>query len=139
MNLTRQAVVFSFAATFIIAAEADEIYKNVDKKGAVEFSDRPAAGAKAVNVEPNVVDVTPVKPITPSPPAATRATGGSAGAEPPEAVSEDVSSGYYGDSGSRREKRREIKQRIEQGEKPARLPATGHPAAAPSRGGGHRR
>ena len=139
MSLQQQAVVFAVAATFVIAAEADEIYKNVDQKGTVEFSDRPTAGAKAVNVEPNVVDVTPVKPITPSSPAGTRATDGSGGVASPEKVPEDVSSGYYDDDSNRRGKRREIRQRLEQGERPTTLPARGQSPKGPSAGGGHRR
>ena len=42
---------------------AQEVYENVDEKGVVEFSDTPTPGSKAIEVNPNVVEVTPVKPV----------------------------------------------------------------------------
>ncbi len=47
--------------TTSLTAGAQEVYKNVDEKGGVEFSDQPTPGAKAVDVKPNVVPVEPVK------------------------------------------------------------------------------
>lgn len=45
------------------AVGAVEVYEKKDQQGDVEFSDQPSAGAKAVEVNPNVVKVTPVQSV----------------------------------------------------------------------------
>ncbi len=57
MNYRYHMMVFATITTIGVTAVAQEIYKNVDRKGVVEFSDTPSAGAKAVDVNPNVVDL----------------------------------------------------------------------------------
>jgi len=49
------------SATFTVGAV--EVYEQKDQQGNVEFSDQPTAGAKAVEVNPNVVKVTPVQSV----------------------------------------------------------------------------
>ncbi|RKZ77791.1 MAG: hypothetical protein DRQ35_07045 [Gammaproteobacteria bacterium] len=49
------------SATFTVGAV--EVYEQKDRQGNVEFSDQPTAGAKAVEVNPNVVKVTPVQSV----------------------------------------------------------------------------
>lgn len=49
------------STSFTVAAV--EVYEKKDQQGDVEFSDQPSAGAKAVEVNPNVVKVTPVQSV----------------------------------------------------------------------------
>ncbi len=65
--------IFLSAALFStsIFAGSIEIFKQESKGGVVEFSDEPSPGAKKIQVDPNVVEITPAPPIEPSPPAET--------------------------------------------------------------------
>jgi len=139
MNCKQYVMFFAAIITASSTAEAQEVYKNVSPKGSVEFSDRPSPGAKAVDVSPNVVDVVPVKPIKPSPPISAKATDAPEGSGQPEVVPEDVSNGYYGDAGNRREKLQELKERREQGGQPTTLPANRKPEKAAVHGSAPRR
>lgn len=47
-------------------AGAQEIYKTVNEDGVVEYSDMPAPEAQEVEVDPNVVEVTPRKSAGPA-------------------------------------------------------------------------
>ena len=68
MNYKHHMTVFAAIIAIIFTAGAQEVYKSVDQKGVVEFSDQPGPGAKAVDVKPNIVDVAPVKPVKSSSP-----------------------------------------------------------------------
>ncbi len=65
MNYKHLVMVFTVIVTTSFTAGAQEVYKNVDEKGVVEFSDQPSPGAKAVDVKPNVVPFEPVKSSSP--------------------------------------------------------------------------
>ena len=65
MNYKHQLTVFAAIIAICFPAGAEEVYKGVDQKGVVEFSDQPSPGAKAVEVKPNVVPVEPVKSSSP--------------------------------------------------------------------------
>jgi len=65
MNYKHLMMVFTAIITASFTAGAQEVYKNVDHQGVVEFSDQPSPGAKAVAVKPNVVLVEPVKSSSP--------------------------------------------------------------------------
>ena len=125
-------------SSFTVEAQQN-VYKNVDSQGRVEFSDKPNPGGKAVDVNPNVVDVAPVKPLKPSPPAAAKAADAPGDTGRPEVTPEIESSGYYDDTDNRREKLREAKERREHAEKPVQLPAHKKPGKAAVQGGAHRR
>jgi len=102
---------------------AQEVYENVDEKGVVEFSDTPTPGSKAIEVNPNVVEVTPVKPV--ARPAAESAARPEA-AEAPARQSEEL---YSEDNRIRNEERLEEKERSERREprdEVSRRPATEH-------------
>jgi len=66
------------ATQFIVTvSSAETVYENTDASGAVEFSDQPSAGSQAIEVTPNVVDVTPPPAIDmPAAPAVTPAPAG---------------------------------------------------------------
>jgi hypothetical protein len=65
--------IFLGAALFStnLFAGSIEIFKQENPDGTVEFSDQPSRGAQKIQVDPNVVEVTPAPPIEPSPPAAS--------------------------------------------------------------------
>ena len=65
VNYKHQLTVFAAIIAMGLPAGAQEVYKSVDQKGVVEFSDQPSPGAKAVEVKPNVVPVEPVKSSSP--------------------------------------------------------------------------
>jgi len=65
MNYKHLMMLFTAIITASFTAGAQEVYKDVDHQGIVEFSDRPSPGAKAVDVKPNVVRVEPVKSSSP--------------------------------------------------------------------------
>ena len=134
MKYWHQIVVFLAIATIALTAVAEEVYKSVDKKGVVEFSDTPSAGAKAVDVNPNVVDLAPANPSRPSPKAEKSAV-----KVQPEVISEDVTGGYSSDYRNRREMHREREKRIEHREKAIELPQRREATRAPAQGGAGRR
>ena len=69
--------------SFVVIAV--EVYEQDDKQGVPEFSDQKSAGAKAVEVNPNVVDVAPIKPADlPPPPDVSKAARKSDDNEQPE-------------------------------------------------------
>jgi hypothetical protein len=68
--------IFLGAALFStnLFAGSIEIFKQENPNGTVEFSDQPSRGAQKIQVDPNVVEVTPAPPIEPSPPAEARSS-----------------------------------------------------------------
>ena len=121
-------------ATISLAAAAEDVYKSIDKAGVVEFSDTPSAGAKAVDVNPNVVDLAPANPSRPSPKAEKPAVN-----VQPEVISEDVTGGYSSDYRNRRETHRQREERMEHREKAVGLPQRREATRAPAQGGAGRR
>jgi len=70
MNNRIPGMLLALLAATGTGVNAQDIYENVDSQGGVEFSDEAAAGAKPVEVQPNVIDVTPVprlEPLRPPP------------------------------------------------------------------------
>ena len=68
-------VIFGAIIAASFTATAENVYKNVDNSGAVEFSDQSSPGSKKVNITPeNIVDVPSVKPIASSPPESSTKT-----------------------------------------------------------------
>jgi hypothetical protein len=77
-------------AAVSFTAGAQEVYKSVGENGVIEFSDTPTPEAQVIEVDPNVVDVTPVKSVDRSREAS--ATAPEVAAEPgpqPEVVYQD--------------------------------------------------
>ena len=99
---------FAAITTIGFTAVAQEIYKNVDKKGVVEFSDTASPGAKAVDVDPNVVDLAPGKPVKSTPQAKKPGDN-----QRPTVTPEDATGGYYSDHRNRRERRGEREERMD--------------------------
>ena len=108
MNYKHHMTVFAAIIMIIFTAGAQEVYKSVDKKGVVEFSDQPGPGAKAVDVKPNIVDVAPVEPRESSPPVSATSAEKSGSKVQPEVIREYETGGYYGE---RRQERRERERR----------------------------
>ena len=52
MNLNHQILIFAVVITISFTADAEEVYESVDKKGVVEFSDKPSSGAQEIDVKP---------------------------------------------------------------------------------------
>lgn len=122
--------------TTSFTAGAQEVYKNVDQQGVVEFSDQPGSGAKAVEVRPNVVDVAPVKRIEPSPPGST------SGAEKAPAIGaqpEVIQEGVTGDYHAGRERRSKREKRLERREETVRQPVRKESGREAVHKGAHRR
>ena len=65
MRIKSVSLVGFIAAIVSVTAVAEEIYKGVDENGVVEYSDTPIPDAKKIEVNPNVVEVTPVEPTAP--------------------------------------------------------------------------
>jgi hypothetical protein len=104
MNYNHHIMIFTAIITTSFAAGAQEVYESVDQQGVVEFSDQATAGAKEVDVRPNVVDVAPVAPVDPSQPAyATGEAETPVGGVQPEVIREGVAGDYYGDDENRAE------------------------------------
>ena len=140
MNYNHHIMIFAVMITAGFTAAAQEVYESVDKQGVVEFSDQPGAGAKEIDVRPNVVDVAPVAPIEASPPAsATGAVATPAGSVQPEVLHEGVAGDYYGDDENRREIHREGQERLERGEEAVRQPVRGETGREAVHEGAHRR
>ena len=94
--------------TLIVATSfsvgAVEVFEKKDQQGEVEFSDQPTAGAKEIEVDPNVVKVTPVE-STPSAATTSEPRTASDGAED-EVIHSGVADDYgYDDERLRRENR----------------------------------
>jgi hypothetical protein len=130
----RNLIAFAAIITTAFTASAQEIYKDVDNKGVVEFSDHPSSGAKAIDVNPNVVDLAPVKPEE-SPPRAKKPSL----SEQSEATPDTVTEHYYGDYEKGRERHRERKERMEHREKAVQLPENKETRRAPVQGGARHR
>jgi hypothetical protein len=138
MNCSHQIMILVAMITTSFSAAAQEVYESVDQQGVVEFSDQPGAGAREVDVRPNVVDVAPVPPVETSPPASTTgAVEAPGGSVQPEVIHEGVAGDYYGDNEKRREMYREHQETPERGAEaqPVRK-ETGREAVHK---GGHRR
>jgi hypothetical protein len=67
MNILRNSLMFLFVLAVSFTAGAQEIFKHVNEDGSVEYSDMPSPDAQEIEVDPNVVDVTPLKPGSRSP------------------------------------------------------------------------
>ena len=112
MNYNHHIMIFTAIITISFAAGAQEVYESVDQQGVVEFSDQPTAGAKEVDVRPNVVDVAPVAPVDLSQPAyATGDAETPAGSVQPDVIREGVADDYYGDDENRGEMYQESEER----------------------------
>ena len=134
MNYRYQIMVFAATTTIGFTAIAQEVYKNVDKKGVIEFSDTASPGAKAVDVDPNVVDLAPGKPIKSSPQAKKPSVN-----EQPRVTPEDATGGYYSDYRNRRERRRERDERMDHRGRAVQQPEHRDTRRAPVQGGAGRR
>jgi hypothetical protein len=67
MYILRNSLMFLFVLAVSFTAGAQEIFKHVNEDGSVEYSDMPSPDAQEIEVDPNVVDVTPGKPESRSP------------------------------------------------------------------------
>jgi len=129
-------VILAAMITTSFTAGAQEVYKNVDQQGVVEFSDQPSSGAKAVDVRPNVVDVAPVKSIEPSP---SESTSGAAKAPAIGAQPEVIQEGVTGDYYAGRERRSKREKRLERREETVRQPVRKELGREAVHKGAHRR
>jgi hypothetical protein len=110
-------MIFTAMITISFAAAAQDVYESVDQQGVVEFGDQPTAGARVIDVAPNVVDVAPPAPVELSQPA--HATGEEevpGGNEQTEVIREGVAGDYYVDDENRRDMNREREGVVEPGE-----------------------
>ena len=140
MNCNHRIMIFTAMLTISFAAGAQEVYESVDQQGVVEFSDQPAAGAREVEVSPNVVDVAPVAPVELSQP--TAAAGEveiPAGSMQPEVIREGVAGDYYVDDENRREMNRDRGERVEPVEGAVQQPARRETGSEAVHEGAHRR
>ena len=136
MKYRYHIMILAAMITTSFTAGAQEVYKNVDQQGVVEFSDQPSSGAKAVDVRPNVVDVAPVKPIEPSPPESpTGAAKAPAISVQPEVIQEGVTGDYY----AGRERRPKREKRMERREETVRQPVRKESGREAVHKGAHRR
>ena len=63
MKLAKHLLLLLIVASTSFTALAEKIYKTVDEKGNVVFSDKKTPDAEKIKVQPNVVDIrTPVMP-----------------------------------------------------------------------------
>ena len=136
MNYKHHIMVFTAIITVSFAAGAQEVYESVDKQGVVEFSDQHAAGAKAIDIRPNVVNVAPVDIDTSQPASATGDAKTPAGSVQTEVVREGVADDYHGNDESRREMHQQSK---EQHKDVVRQPLRKETSSATVHEGVHRR
>jgi tartrate dehydratase beta subunit/fumarate hydratase class I family protein len=66
MLYVRNSLITGVMIVISFTAAAQEIYKTVNEDGVVEYSDMPAPEAKEIEVDPNVVSVTPRKSSAPT-------------------------------------------------------------------------
>ena len=66
MLYIRNSLITGVMISISFTVAAQEIYKTVNEDGVVEYSDMPAPEAKEIEVDPNVVSVTPRKPAAPT-------------------------------------------------------------------------
>ena len=123
------------ATSFSVAAV--EVYEQKDQEGNVEFSDQPTAGAKEIEIDPNVVKVAPVVPIesTPSAVPSKKLRTAGEGVEP-EVTHRGVVDDY--DDERLRNEHRE-RDRLNANEQAVQLPAHHEIREEVRHEGGHRR
>lgn len=70
-NVLPVKTIFIFLAVLLLPgiAAAEEVYKAKNKQGVVEYSDEPFAGAKEVDIKPNVTHFEQAKPTESAAPA----------------------------------------------------------------------
>ena len=135
MFCRHRMIIFGAIIAASFTATAQNVYKNVDNSGAVEFSDQSSPGSKKVNITPeNVVDVPPVKPIASSPPESSTKTP-DIDVEPK--MIQEGGGTYYDDDRNRRQLRKERGERTEHRENAAKAPKESRSITV--RGGAHRK
>jgi hypothetical protein len=67
MLYIRNSLITGVMITVSFTAAAEEVYKSVNEDGVVEYSDVPKQDAQEIEVNPNVVEVTPEKSAAPAP------------------------------------------------------------------------
>lgn len=139
MNCKYRITLFAALMTTGFAVSAEEVFEKVDKQGGVEFSDQPSPGAKAIDVKPNVVNVTPVKPMGTTSPAPATGVAEKPADEAPEVIREG-GAGYLYDEDEKRKKHKKHEKVLSEG-KAVQQPARGEArkgaagAAGAARGG----
>lgn len=129
MNSNHHILIFTAIITTSFAVGAQEAYESVDQQGVVEFSDQPTAGAKEIDIRPNVVDVVPLDQSQPAS-STTGAAEKPAGSVQPEVVREGVDNGYndyYGDDENPGDASRERGERVGRGGDAVQQPARKEP------------
>lgn len=124
LNIFLSAALFSNS----LFAESITVFEQKNKDGTVEFSDQPSRGAKTIEVNPNVVEVTPIPPSELSPPEdMPRSKSATKEKVEPEIIYIDTDDGTY--INNRRTTRRRVgdKQPVGVQPLPARRPAGARP------------
>jgi len=67
MLYMRNSLITGVMVAVSLTAAAQEVYKSVNEDGVVEYSDMPKQGSQEIEVNPNVVEVTPEKSVAPAP------------------------------------------------------------------------
>jgi hypothetical protein len=120
LNIFLSAVLFSNS----LFAGSITVFEQKNQDGTVEFSDQPSRGAKTIEVNPNVVEVTPTPPSESSPPE-DMPKSNSANKEKvePEVIYIDTDDGTYINNRRTTPKRLGGKQPVRVQPLPARRPA----------------
>ncbi|RLA05361.1 MAG: hypothetical protein DRQ60_00710 [Gammaproteobacteria bacterium] len=63
MKFSNQIMTLVAIATTSCIAGAADVYESDDQQGVAEFSDQASPGARQVDIDPNVVHVSPVTPV----------------------------------------------------------------------------
>jgi hypothetical protein len=124
--------------TTSFTAGAQQVYENVDKQGAVEFSDHSSPGAKTIEVKPNIISVTPVKPIEPSTPVSAGEAPSTREGIEPEVEHQGIIGAYDDDRERRRRALNEARDGNEHLVRPAGEAHVPARKGAAHRGGHHR-
>jgi hypothetical protein len=67
MLYIRNSLITGVMIAVSFTAAAQEVYKSVNEEGVVEYSDMPKQDSQEIEVNPNVVEVTPEKSVAPAP------------------------------------------------------------------------
>jgi hypothetical protein len=67
MLYIRNSLITGVMIAVSFTAAAQEVYKSVNEEGVVEYSDTPKQDSQEIEVNPNVVEVTPEKSVAPAP------------------------------------------------------------------------
>jgi hypothetical protein len=135
MPFTKALFLFLIIAATSFNALAERIYKTVDEKGNVVFTDKKTPDAERIKVQPNVVDVrTPDMPESTAEEKPKRASG-----KPDEVQQEPVGRGTA-TAGNLKRKIRNVTNGGENIKRPKKKPVTIQPVPGPGPGpGGGRR